>query len=76
MFDHGLMKRVSERVADPRQTPFAGTDPNLVLSLRLVAYNFAELQDRRHVADYDNGTIWTVVEAAEEVRRACLAFNR
>lgn len=39
MFDHGLMKRVSERVADRRQTPFAGEHQRLAVDLRLVAHN-------------------------------------
>ncbi len=74
MFDHGLMKKVSERIADPRQTPFANQDQAVVSTLRLVADSFAQLQDKRHVADYDNGTVWTEVEALEEVNRASDAF--
>ena len=33
------------------------------------------LQDRRHVADYDNAKIWTMSEAFEEVLTASQAFG-
>lgn len=74
MFDHGLMRRVSERVADPKQMPFAGEDATIVGSLPYVAASFAQLQDRRHVADYDNGTVWTERETREEVSRGTSTF--
>ncbi len=74
MFDHGLMKRVSDRVADLKRTPFAGDDPVAVSGLRHVANAFVYLQERRHVADYDNGTHWSPGEAADSVARARSAF--
>jgi hypothetical protein len=74
MFDHGLMKRVSDRVADAKRTPFAGKDPIAVSGLRKVAKSFADLQDVRHIADYDNGTFWNLLEAIDAVARAGSAF--
>ena len=75
MFDHGLMKRVSDRMADIKRMPFEREDPIAVSGLRLVAKAFVHLQDQRHIADYDNGTIWTRWDAIDEVARARSAFN-
>ncbi len=75
MFDHGLMKRVSSRGADAKRTPFAGEDQSAVSSLRFVAEAFVQLQDQRHIADYDNGKIWANWEALEEFGRSQNAFE-
>ncbi len=74
MFDHALMKKVSSRIADHKKSPYKGQDPRVVQALRALAGAFARLQDRRHVADYDNSTIWTYTEALEECRTAAQAF--
>lgn len=74
MFDHALMKRVSSRIADPNRFPFKGEDPAVVQSLRAVASAFVRLQDKRHLADYDNSISWTQAEALEEWRTAAEAF--
>jgi uncharacterized protein (UPF0332 family) len=74
MFDHGLMKRVSDRVADDKKTPFAGEDAGAVSGLRLVAKLFVELQDLRRTADYDNGTSWTRLDAIVPIASAKSAF--
>jgi hypothetical protein len=42
MFDHGLMRKVSQRVVDWRRSPFAGEDPELVQRLRTVAESFVD----------------------------------
>ena len=75
MFDHGLMRKVSQRVVDWRRSPFAGEDPELVQRLRTVAESFVQLQDRRHLADYDNGKRWSYVESLQAVTRAREAFS-
>ena len=31
MFDHGVMKKVSKRVTDPSQMPYAGEDPAIAV---------------------------------------------
>jgi hypothetical protein len=56
-FDHSLMRKVSKRVPDPRQYPFPGQAPAVVVSLRHLAQSFVQLQDKRHTADYDNATL-------------------
>ena len=76
MFDHGLMKRASNRILDPKIFPFKGEDPMVVQNLRAVAKAFVLLQDRRHTADYDNATSWTETEALEEVSSAEEAFAK
>src|SRR5580704_16149320 len=74
MFDHKPMKKVSDRYGNPKSMPFTAEDQRFVSALRLVAKSFVQLQDRRHVADYDNGTFWTYSDAVEEVNTASLAF--
>ncbi len=72
MFDHRTMKRVSDRLA--KKTPSAGEDPNVVSALWFVAKIFVELQDLRHIADYDNGTSWTRLDAIVPIASARSAF--
>src|SRR5271169_916243 len=50
-FDHGKMKNVCENCV--KQFYGAGS-PAAGLQLKKVAQTFARLQDRRHIADYDN----------------------
>ena len=73
-FDHSVMKAASNRVIDARRFPFTGHDSEIVAALRAVAATFAELQERRHIADYDNATVWTRTEALAQVRSADQAF--
>jgi uncharacterized protein (UPF0332 family) len=73
MFDHGMMKRVSDHLA--KKTPFAGEDPTAVSALGLVAKIFVELQDLRHIADYDNATSWTRLDAIVPIASAKSAFR-
>jgi hypothetical protein len=75
MFDHGLMKRVSKLYADPKERPFAGENPDVILNLRIVAGAFVQLQAQRHIADYDNGTVWTHSDARDELTNAYAAFE-
>lgn len=67
MFEHGPMKKASKRVLDSNISPFVGEDPKVVQELRTVAKTFAQLQDKRHIADYDNSNFWTFVEAFGDV---------
>ena len=73
MFDHGLMKRVSDRAAKKGQR--AGQDVGVDSGLRLVAKAFVDLRDLRHIADYDNGASWTVWQGINAVARASSAFQ-
>jgi len=73
-FDHGTMKAASNRIQDSRQFPFIGEDPRVVAALKVVAKTFAQLQEQRHIADYDNTTFWTRTEALARVKSAEQAF--
>jgi len=73
-FDHSSMKSASNRLQDRRQFPFTGEDPGVVFDLKYVAKTFAQLQEQRHIADYDNGKFWTKTEALSQVASAQRAF--
>lgn len=75
MFEHSLMKKASGRISDSRLFPFTGEDQRVVRDLKTVAQAFGQLQDKRHVADYDNATYWTHTEALREVTTAEKAFS-
>jgi hypothetical protein len=64
------MKGASNRVLNLKTFPFVGEDPAVVMNLRFVANAFVQLQDRRHIADYDNTTFWTRTEALNQVKLA------
>jgi len=72
--DHSSMKSASNRIQDTRQFPFTGEDPSVVSDLRYVAKTFAQLQEQRHVADYDNAKFWTKTEALSQVASVQQAF--
>ncbi len=74
VFDHGPMKRASNRILDPKIFPFKGEDPKVIQNLKAVAKAFIRLQDQRHIADYDNSTPWTQSEVLDEWGRAAKAF--
>ena len=46
MFDHGQMRRASQRIVDVRLFPFDGQDPEVVRDLREVAQTFVRIQDK------------------------------
>jgi uncharacterized protein (UPF0332 family) len=73
-FDHNVMKAASNRIQDTRQFPFTGEDPRVVTDLKAVAMTFAQLQQKRHIADYDNTTFWSRTEALAQVKSAEQAF--
>ena len=62
-FDHGRMKSASLKCKS------ANTD------LRAVASAFVELQQSRHLTDYDNAKMWTRVETIELIDMAAGAFK-
>jgi hypothetical protein len=76
MFDHGHMQRSSGGVADPAKIAYTGQDTVHVSALRLVAETFVASQDMRHVADYDNGRLWSPPQVAEMVETVVMAFDR
>jgi uncharacterized protein (UPF0332 family) len=73
-FEHGVMKSASNRILDTSRFPFTGQNPNTVSALRGVAKAFAELQEKRHTADYDNTRFWTKTDALAAVTLAERAF--
>jgi uncharacterized protein (UPF0332 family) len=75
MFEHSVMKKASGRISDSTFFPFTGEDPAVVQNLKTVAQSFGQLQDKRHIADYDNATFWTTTEALREVTTAAKAFS-
>ncbi|MGC2661123.1 MAG: hypothetical protein WA324_24475 [Bryobacteraceae bacterium] len=74
-FDHRSMKSASERLQNGRPFPFTGEDPRVVSDLRYVANTFVQLQEQRHVADYDNAKFWTKTEALSQVTSVQQAFH-
>jgi len=70
-FDHGRMKKASQQVAN-RKSP--GARAQIVAGLRQVASAFAQLQESRHLADYDGSKKWSRTGALKAVNRARAAF--
>lgn len=75
MFEHGVMRRASQRLLAARLSSFPGVDPVVLQRLRAVSQLFIDLQDARHLADYHNGVVWNLTEATEEVTDARKAFE-
>lgn len=75
MFEHGLMRRVSQRLVESRNYSFPNLDRVVLLKLKAVAKTFIDLQDARHVADYHNGVVWNLTESSREVADARKAFE-
>jgi len=74
-FDHGPMKQASSRVANPKVSPYAGEDPQMVDGLRFVALTFAQLQEDRHFADYNLTKDISAIDALAQVKSAEKAFQ-
>jgi hypothetical protein len=74
-FDHGIMKNASNRILNLRQFPFTAEDPLVVNKLRTVAEAFAQLQEKRHTADYNGTVFWSRIDALEQVNLAEHAFS-
>jgi uncharacterized protein (UPF0332 family) len=77
LFDHGKMKaacdkRRAECARFIAQNPAPGPDLDQERSLQVVTDTFFQSQQKRHTADYDNGTQWThtnvltVIDAVED----------
>lgn len=70
-FSHGRMKAASERTA---RDVYAGANPAASEDLKRVAQTFTELQQYRHLADYDNSEGWSRTEVLDRIHRAKEAF--
>jgi hypothetical protein len=68
-FDHTIMKSASSRILDRKLFPTATDD------LRNVANAFCQLQEGRHVADYDLSRDFLSVDALALIKKAEGAFK-
>jgi len=71
-FDHGKMRSVCD---DHVKRFYSAGSPAAGLQLMNVAQTFAELQQRRHTADYDNAFRWSQTYAIEQIDQASAAFG-
>jgi histidyl-tRNA synthetase len=67
MFEHMQMRRVSRTIAEGKQGRLKGEDLAAAMKIRQLAQEFVDLQNARHIADYESTTTWTSFEAEEEV---------
>jgi|SRR5579862_5791010 hypothetical protein len=74
-FDHGVMKTASNRLLNKEDFPFAGEDPQVVATLRLVARTFSQLQQDRHFADYNLTKDLDATDALNQVKSGEKIFN-
>jgi hypothetical protein len=63
MFDHGMMRRVSQNLFESTTLHNSGADPKIIADLRFIAKTFCEVQKKRHAADYDNNKYWDATDA-------------
>lgn len=74
-FDHSIMRAASKRIQNAQQSASTGNDRGVVADLKAVAKTFVQLQEQRHIADYDNDRFWTRTEALAQVKSAEQAFS-
>jgi uncharacterized protein (UPF0332 family) len=70
-FDH---RRMSTACVRTRGDQFPNVSPTSGTHLRRIARTFVELQQLRHLADYDNSRSWTRIEVLSYIEMASLAF--
>lgn len=73
-FDHKDMKSASNQWQNSQLAAFRGVSPATTTALTNVAKTFVQLQEKRHVADYDNAEFWTKTAALSLVSAAQTAF--
>lgn len=74
-YDHGIMKTASNRILNTEKFPYTGEDPSIVFNLRFVGLTFSQLQDNRHIADYDLTKDLDQTEALSQVKSAEKLFT-
>ncbi len=74
-FSHGAMRTVSGQFSKGQWKYKGGQSASQPRMLREVASSFVELQVERHLADYDNQKIWSLIEAENIVARAIEVFH-
>jgi uncharacterized protein (UPF0332 family) len=73
-FQHGSMKSTSLKFRGPVWHDWRGNGQPVPEELRRVAAAFADLQEERHTADYDNHEQWSLSEVQALLRIAADAF--
>jgi uncharacterized protein (UPF0332 family) len=71
-FEHRKMMTASKKVT---KSPFPGGHPATIADLKKVAHAFVQLQEHRHMADYDNSTNWSRTQALAQINLAADAFR-
>jgi uncharacterized protein (UPF0332 family) len=71
MFEHGVMKKACAKKCKELENK---ADVGL-RNLYFVADTFVQMQQHRHIADYDNDTKWTRVDAMNQVNAVADAFE-
>jgi uncharacterized protein (UPF0332 family) len=72
-FDHANMNEACKQTNDKK---FPNPNHPNVAHLRRIANAFMQLQQHRHVADYNNSKKWTRVEVLTHIELAADAFDR
>jgi uncharacterized protein (UPF0332 family) len=71
-FEHGKMRKASEGLTHAK---FHGQDGQTAADLKALARAFLDLQEARHIADYDGSRKWTRTEALDHVKQVETAFR-
>jgi hypothetical protein len=74
-FQHGVMKSVSIQFQKQTWLDWQGIRQPIPAAIREIASTFADLQDERHAADYDNHEQWTVRDVQEILEITRSAFQ-
>ena len=74
-FHHGAMKSVSRQFERQNWRDWHGRREPVPAVIRIIAGSFADLQEDRHLADYDNHEPWTLTEVEDILKATRLAFQ-
>lgn len=74
-FQHGAMKSVSLQFKKQFWRDWHGIQQSIPPAIRTIASTFADLQDDRHMADYDNHEPWTLTEVEDILKATRSAFR-
>ncbi|HEV2689122.1 MAG TPA: hypothetical protein VGV35_11220 [Bryobacteraceae bacterium] len=73
--DHGPMKSTSAQFKSARWQDWRGVTQSVPPALQRVAHAFIDLQEERHLADYDNYEQWSVTDVHAVLDIARIAFQ-
>ena len=74
-FQHTNMREVSRTVKQGSWKGWSTPPPSVPVELWELATAFVNLQDARHLADYDNSKAWTLTDAQRQLEIAEGAFQ-